>query len=161
MAVVPDSNRISFSSTQLTTFQTVSYQIFGCSYYTIYNIAVQGDKLYKFVFFTTARSTARQWTLYPPCGIAIILEIIYNKWQKAIIDHYRKGKAAMPKRKYGFNTVYISERLQESLRPISHCALSTIIAPMGYGKTTAADWYLEKKKRRGRSDGHSHKRLLG
>lgn len=74
------------------------------------------------------------------------LEIIYNKWQKAIIDHYRKGKAAMPKRKYGFNTVYISERLQESLRPISHCALSTIIAPMGYGKTTAADWYLEKKK---------------
>ena len=105
MAVVPDSNRIPFSSTQLTTFQTVSYQIFGCSYYTIYNIAVQGDKLYKFVFFTTARSIARQWTLYPPCGIAIILEIIYNKWQKAIIDHYRKGKAAMPKRKYGFNTV--------------------------------------------------------
>lgn len=52
----------------------------------------------------------------------------------------------MPKRKYGFNTVYISERLQESLRPISHCALSTIIAPMGYGKTTAADWYLEKKE---------------
>lgn len=146
MAVVPDSNRISFSSTQLTTFQTVSYQIFGCFYYTIYNIAVQGDKLYKFVFFTTARSIARQWTLYPPCGIAIILEIIYNKWQKAIIDHYRKGKAAMPKRKYGFNTVYISERLQESLRPISHCALSTIIAPMGYGKTTAADWYLEKKE---------------
>ena len=52
----------------------------------------------------------------------------------------------MPKRKHGFNTVYISERLQESLRPISHCALSTIIAPMGYGKTTAADWYLEKKE---------------
>ncbi len=29
-----------------------------------------------------------------PCGIAIILKIIYNKWQKAIIDHYSKRKSS-------------------------------------------------------------------
>ena len=43
----------------------------------------------------------------------------------------------MPKPKRNLNTIYISERLQESLRPISHCALTTVVAPMGYGKTTA------------------------
>ena len=43
----------------------------------------------------------------------------------------------MPKYKGNLNAVYISERLQECLRPIAGCALTTIIAPMGYGKTTA------------------------
>ena len=51
----------------------------------------------------------------------------------------------MPKSKWNLNTVYISERLQESLRPISHCAMTTIIAPMGYGKTTAVNWYLAER----------------
>ena len=53
----------------------------------------------------------------------------------------------MPKRKWDFNTVYISERLQESLRPISGCALTTVIAPMGYGKTTAVNWYLGEREK--------------
>ena len=48
----------------------------------------------------------------------------------------------MAKRKMDLNTVYISERLRESLRPISRCALTTVVAPMGYGKTTAVNWYL-------------------
>ena len=48
----------------------------------------------------------------------------------------------MPKYKGNLNAVYISERLQECLRPIAGCALTTIIAPMGYGKTTAINWYL-------------------
>lgn len=48
----------------------------------------------------------------------------------------------MPKAKWNLNTIYISERLQESLRPISRCALTTVVAPMGYGKTTAVEWYL-------------------
>ena len=48
----------------------------------------------------------------------------------------------MAKRKGDLNTVYISERLQECLRPIAHCALTTVVAPMGYGKTTAVNWYL-------------------
>ena len=51
----------------------------------------------------------------------------------------------MPKSKWKLNTIYISERLQESLRPISHCALTTVVAPMGYGKTTAVEWYLAQR----------------
>ena len=51
----------------------------------------------------------------------------------------------MPKPKWNLNAIYISECLQESLRPISHCTLTTVIAPMGYGKTTAINWYLEER----------------
>ena len=43
----------------------------------------------------------------------------------------------MAKEKNSLNTMYVYERLQECLRPISHCAMTTVIAPMGYGKTTA------------------------
>lgn len=53
----------------------------------------------------------------------------------------------MPKPKWTLNTVYVSERLQESLRPVSRCALTTVVAPMGYGKTTAVNWYLEERAR--------------
>ncbi len=51
----------------------------------------------------------------------------------------------MPKPKWSLNTIYISERLQESLRPISRCAMTTVVAPMGYGKTTAVNWYLAER----------------
>ena len=51
----------------------------------------------------------------------------------------------MPKRKGDLNTIYISERLQEGLRPIARCGLTTVVAPMGYGKTTAINWYLEER----------------
>ncbi len=51
----------------------------------------------------------------------------------------------MPKPKWNLNIIYISERLQESLLPISRCALTTVVAPMGYGKTTAVNWYLEER----------------
>ena len=53
----------------------------------------------------------------------------------------------MSKPKRNLNTIYISERLQESLRPISHCAMTTVVAPMGYGKTTAVNWYLSERAR--------------
>ena len=53
----------------------------------------------------------------------------------------------MPKRKQDFNTIYISERLQEALRPISRCALTAVVAPMGYGKTTAVNWYLAERRK--------------
>lgn len=55
------------------------------------------------------------------------------------------GGARMPKTKWNLNTIYISERLQESLRPISRSALTTVVAPMGYGKTTAVNWYLAER----------------
>ncbi len=51
----------------------------------------------------------------------------------------------MPKSKRNLNTIYISERLQEGLRPISRSAMTTVIAPMGYGKTTAVNWYLTER----------------
>lgn len=51
----------------------------------------------------------------------------------------------MPRRKWNLNAIYISERLRECLRPISRCALTTVVAPMGYGKTTAVNWYLEER----------------
>lgn len=51
----------------------------------------------------------------------------------------------MSKPKRNLNTIYISERLQESLRPISRCAMTTVVAPMGYGKTTAVNWYLSER----------------
>lgn len=51
----------------------------------------------------------------------------------------------MKKARGNLNAIYISERLQECLRPISKCAITTITAPMGYGKTTAVNWYLAKQ----------------
>ena len=57
----------------------------------------------------------------------------------------------MSKRKPSFNTIYISERVQECLRPIARCALTTVVAPMGYGKTTAINWFLAEKTKGGRA----------
>lgn len=56
----------------------------------------------------------------------------------------------MPKRKQSLNTVYISARLKEKLRPISKHTLTAVIAPMGYGKTTAVNWYLGEAAKSGR-----------
>ena len=53
----------------------------------------------------------------------------------------------MQKQKWNLNTIYISERLQESLRPIARSAMTAVIAPMGYGKTTAVNWYLTEHAR--------------
>ena len=45
------------------------------------------------------------------------------------------------------NTIYISERVQERLRPARYAALTVLVAPMGYGKTTAVEWYLQSRER--------------
>ena len=39
------------------------------------------------------------------------------------------------------NSIYISPRAQEALDPIAQCPLTTVVAPMGYGKTTAVQWF--------------------
>ena len=57
----------------------------------------------------------------------------------------------MSKKKYSLNTIYISERLQENLKPISQSAFTAVTAPMGYGKTTAISWYLDKQSKNGNS----------
>ena len=66
----------------------------------------------------------------------------------------------MPKPKWNLNTIYISERLQESLRPISRCAMTTVVAPMGYGKTTAVNWYLGGARQGGDAAHHPHQRVF-
>ena len=53
----------------------------------------------------------------------------------------------MQKSKQRLNVRYISERVQEELRYISSCPITAVVAPMGYGKTTAVNWYLEGRVR--------------
>ncbi len=55
----------------------------------------------------------------------------------------------MPRYTRDLNAIYISERMQENLRHIRECTMTSIVAPMGYGKTTAALWYLEERRKTG------------
>ena len=55
----------------------------------------------------------------------------------------------MPRYKEDINAIYISERMQECLRRIGNSTLTAIIAPMGYGKTTAVYWYLKYRQVQG------------
>lgn len=48
----------------------------------------------------------------------------------------------MARRKPDPGAIYVSPRLQASLEPMGRCALTTVTAPMGYGKTTAVNWFL-------------------
>ena len=47
------------------------------------------------------------------------------------------------------NSIYISPRAQEALDPIAQCPLTTVVAPMGYGKTTAVQWFLDRRREEG------------
>lgn len=51
----------------------------------------------------------------------------------------------MPHRTQAKNSIYISERMQEQLRLIEESTITSVVAPMGYGKTTAVNWFLNKK----------------
>ena len=53
----------------------------------------------------------------------------------------------MPKQKRNLNDVYISERLKKTFEPVSRCAMTTVVAPMGYGKTTAVNWFLGEREK--------------
>ena len=55
----------------------------------------------------------------------------------------------MARYKSDINTIYISERMQESLRQIASCKFTTVTAPMGYGKTVAVNWFLEERRAAG------------
>lgn len=48
----------------------------------------------------------------------------------------------MARRKLDTGAIYISPRLRASLEPVGRCALTVVTAPMGYGKTTAVNWFL-------------------
>ena len=50
----------------------------------------------------------------------------------------------MKKTENSLNTIYIPERLQQLLSSISRYPMTVITAPMGYGKSTAVNWYLSQ-----------------
>lgn len=46
-----------------------------------------------------------------------------------------------------FHSVYISAQLERGLAQIGACPVTTVVAPMGYGKTTAVSWRLQELKK--------------
>ena len=54
----------------------------------------------------------------------------------------------MAKTKQNLNTIYISEKMQEQLRLISEKPFTAVVAPMGYGKSTAINRYLNNLDKR-------------
>lgn len=57
----------------------------------------------------------------------------------------------MPRYAKSINAIYMSERMQENLRHIKEYVITSIIAPMGYGKSTAALWYMDERQKKGDS----------
>ena len=55
----------------------------------------------------------------------------------------------MPRYKLDIGTIYISDRVQDVLQQISNCKFTTVTAPMGYGKTTAINWFLDQRREAG------------
>lgn len=55
----------------------------------------------------------------------------------------------MARNRQNLNIIYISDRMRETLRPIAFCALTAVVAPMGYGKTTAVRWFLAEQAKAG------------
>ena len=55
----------------------------------------------------------------------------------------------MARNRQNLNIIYISDRMRETLRPIASCALTVVVAPMGYGKTTAVRWFLAEQAKAG------------
>lgn len=49
------------------------------------------------------------------------------------------------------NSIYITERLKQRLYEINNYTITTVIAPMGFGKTTAVNWWA-KRMVKGRSE---------
>ena len=45
------------------------------------------------------------------------------------------------------NHIYITERLKHRLKEINNHPITTIIAPMGFGKTTAINWWVKREVR--------------
>lgn len=45
------------------------------------------------------------------------------------------------------NYIYITKRLKQRLSEINKHPITTIIAPMGFGKTTAVNWWEKQLKK--------------
>lgn len=54
----------------------------------------------------------------------------------------------MQNRNTNLNDIYMSDRLQAQLQQIDQYAMTCVVAPMGYGKTTAVNWFLGNAAKR-------------
>ena len=45
------------------------------------------------------------------------------------------------------NHIFITERLKHRLNEISNHPITTVIAPMGFGKTTAVNWWAKREEK--------------
>ena len=45
------------------------------------------------------------------------------------------------------NDIFISERLKRRLNEVNTYPITTVIAPMGFGKTTAMNWWSKRQKK--------------
>ena len=55
--------------------------------------------------------------------------------------------AIMQNRNTNLNDIYMSDRLQAQLQQIDQYAMTCVVAPMGYGKTTAVNWFLGERSK--------------
>lgn len=53
----------------------------------------------------------------------------------------------MQNRNTNLNDIYMSDRLQAQLQQIDQHAMTCVVAPMGYGKTTAVNWFLGERSK--------------
>ena len=53
----------------------------------------------------------------------------------------------MQNRNTNLNDIYMSDRLQAQLQQIDQYAMTCVVAPMGYGKTTAVNWFLGERSK--------------
>lgn len=53
----------------------------------------------------------------------------------------------MQNRNTNLNDIYMSDRLQTQLQQIDQYAMTCVVAPMGYGKTTAVNWFLGERSK--------------
>ena len=53
------------------------------------------------------------------------------------------------------NNIFITERLKHRLKEINNYPITTIISPMGFGKTTAINWWVK-----GETNNHSDAIIL-
>lgn len=90
--------------------------------------------------------TFRAW--FSTAGLAFGHTLLYNASNQERVHCYfilyetQQGCDKMQKRKVNLNALYFSDQLQAELRGIGRHALTLVVAPMGYGKTTAVNWYL-------------------
>lgn len=53
----------------------------------------------------------------------------------------------MQNRNTNLNDIYMSDRLQAQLQQIDQYAMTCVVAPMGYGKTTVVNWFLGERSK--------------